>query len=277
MPELPEVELAAKALNKAVALKKITQARLIREKLAPDSPPALFEAGLKDAEINFVGRRGKHILFDLGNGNTLMVHLRMTGRFLLLDPDDELPKHTHAVFYLSNEARLVFQDQRHFGFMKVEATSGLQNCKELKDLAPEPFSEAFSDNYFFSALEASKRKIKEFLLDQSKVCGLGNIYAAESLFMAGIAPLKAANSISRKKASLLREKIIEVLAESISHGSTLNIGLENIEAGYYGGGYEGHWRVYDREGQPCPRCEALIKRIVQGGRSSYFCPKCQRR
>ncbi|MEP6924074.1 MAG: bifunctional DNA-formamidopyrimidine glycosylase/DNA-(apurinic or apyrimidinic site) lyase [Pyrinomonadaceae bacterium] len=277
MPELPEVELVAQSLNKLVSGRKIVAAELLRMQLAPANSPAEFAGRLKNSRIEFVLRRGKHILFYLDSAQVLIAHLRMTGRFLLLPVERELPKHSHAVFYLADEARLVFQDQRHFGMMKIVEKSKLFETKELACLAPEPFSEEFSLEYFRAALKTSRRNLKEFLLDQTKVCGLGNIYAAEALFLANVNPQIAAEKLSAKRAAVLHEKIRFVLSESIEHGSTLNIDPENIDGSYYGGVYEGHWRVYDRENEACPTCATAIKRIVQGSRSTFFCPKCQKK
>ncbi len=276
MPELPEVELVAKSLDKLVKNRQIISAELLRDRLAPENPPAEFAEKLKNATINSVGRRGKHILFDLDNGRTLIVHLRMSGRFRLLPPERELPKFTHAIFYFADEMRLVFSDQRHFGFMKIVETAQLSEAKEIKKLAPEPFSEDFNLKYFRAILKKSKKSLKEFLLDQTKVTGLGNIYASEAMFMAKVNPQTPADKLSAKKAGILFEKIREVLAESIAHGSTMNVDAENIDGSYYGGGYELSWRVYDRENEACAVCETKIERLKQGGRSTYFCPKCQR-
>ncbi len=276
MPELPEVELVVKSLDKLVSKRQIIVAELLRERLAPENPPADFAEKLKNANINFVHRRGKHILFDLDNGQTLIAHLRMSGRFLLLPIESELPKFTHAVFYFADETRLVFSDQRHFGLMKIVETTNLFEAKELKNLAPEPFSEDFTPKYFRETLKTSKKSIKELLLDQTKVLGLGNIYASEAMFLARINPQIPAKEVSAKKANVLFEKIRDVLAESIRHGSTLNVDPENIDGSYYDGGYESSWRVYDREKAPCVHCETPIERVKQAGRSSYFCPKCQK-
>lgn len=276
MPELPEVELVTKSLDKLVKGRKIVIAELLRERLAPFNSVDEFADKLRDATINFVHRRGKHILFDLDNGQTLIAHLRMSGRFLLLPLERVLPKFSHAVFYLEDETRLVFSDQRHFGFMRVVETAKLQETKELKQLAPEPFSEDFNAKYLREILKSSKRNIKIVLLDQTKVLGLGNIYASEAMFLAKINPNLSADKISSKKVNILFEKIREVLQESIAHGSTLNVNPENIDGSYYGGGFESHWLVYDRENEPCTNCETPIKRITQGGRSTYFCPKCQK-
>jgi len=276
MPELPEVELVAQSLNKLVAGRTIIAAELLRERLAPFNPVAEFAERLSNSKITSVNRRGKHILFDLDNGQTLVAHLRMSGRFMLLPIDRENPKYTHAAFYFAVDLRLVFQDQRHFGFMRVVETENLFETKELKSLAPEPFSDDFTPKYFREILKTSKRSLKEFLLDQTKVTGLGNIYASEAMFLARVNPQILANEVSAKKANVLFEKIREVLRESIAHGSTLNVNPENIDGSYYGGGYTNGWRVYDREKESCVKCETEIGRLKQAGRSTYFCPKCQK-
>lgn len=277
MPELPEVELVAKSLDSLVKGRRIIAAELLRARLAPENPPAEFAVRLSGALINFVHRRGKHILFDLDNADTLIAHLRMSGRFMLLPIERELPKYSHAVFYFEDETRLVFQDQRHFGFMKIVETANLHEAKEIKKLAPEPFSDDFHSKYFRGVLQTSKKNIKEFLLDQTKVLGLGNIYASEALFLARVNPQTPANKVSARKANVLFEKIRDVLHESIAHGSTMNVNPENIDGSYYGGGYEERWRVYDRENESCVECEKPVKRIVQGTRSTYFCPRCQQK
>lgn len=277
MPELPEVELVARALDGLVAGRRIVAAELLREKLAPAHVPQEFARLLRGARVERVGRRGKHILFELDNALVLIVHLRMTGRFLLLPPEATLPNFTHAVFYLDDARRLVFCDQRHFGMMKIATASALGEVKELRALAPEPFSEEFSHAYLAGALKRSRRTLKETLIDQTKVTGLGNIYAAEVLFIARVNPFGIAADFSRRRIARLHRAIIDVLNESIAHGSTLNVDPENIEGSYYGGAYEGRWRVYDREGEACLDCGALIRRTSHAGRSTYFCPRCQRR
>ena len=277
MPELPEVEIVTSSLNKLISDRKILFAELFREKLAHRETPSSFAKKLKNTRVKIVRRRGKHILFELDNDLTLITHLRMSGRFQLFSFEREDPKFTHAAFYLENEERLVFSDQRHFGFMQIVKTADLEITKELKNLAPEPFSDEFSIDYLRNTLKTSSRRVKEFILDQTKVCGLGNIYAAEALFLSRIHPMTPANKVSSVKAKRLHKFIKEVMAESIAHGSTLNIDPENLERNYYGGGYEDHWCVYDRENEPCINCENKIKRLKQGGRSSYYCPKCQRK
>ena len=277
MPELPEVELISKALNQLVGGFTIARAKLIRKKLVPETTPKSFARILKNAKLERVSRRGKHILFGLDNKKTLITHLRMSGRFMLLPSEKKDPKFTHAAFYFDNESRLIFQDQRHFGHMKIVETENLSETKEIKKLAPEPFSEEFSKIYFQNVLKASRRSLKELLLDQTRVCGLGNIYATEAMFLSRLNPQIPANEVSAVKANRLHRFIIEVLRESIGYSSTLNIDPENIEESYYGGKYKSHWRVYAREGKECPVCNRKIRRVKQGGRSSYYCPRCQRK
>jgi len=274
MPELPEVEHVARSLNALVSGRKIVAAKLLRDRLAPDISTAAFARRLKNSTINFIHRRGKHILFDLSGGNTLITHLRMTGSFSLLTPDSADPKFTHAVFFLDNDSRLVFSDQRHFGLMKVVKTAELFEAPELKRLAPEPFSDEFSVAYVSEILRRSKRPIKEILLDQTKFCGLGNIYAAESLFLAGIDPRTISSALSPLRAAKIRETARQVLAEAIEYSESINTDAKDIERSYFG---DSGWRVYDREGEECITCNSRIKRIKQGGRSTFYCSKCQRK
>ncbi|MEO8650073.1 MAG: bifunctional DNA-formamidopyrimidine glycosylase/DNA-(apurinic or apyrimidinic site) lyase [Acidobacteriota bacterium] len=277
MPELPEVELVVRSLDRLVNGQRFKDAQLLRERLAPAVSPSDFTSGLKNAVVISVGRRGKHILFSFDNGRTLIVHLRMSGRFLLLPDEASDPKFVHACFHLSGGGRLVFEDQRHFGYMHLAESGALETCTALSKLAPEPFSPDFSPLYFRGILRASKRPLKEFLLDQTKVTGLGNIYAAEALFLSRIHPAVPANTLSPKRSERLFNNIRGVLQEAIDAGSTLNTDPENYEIGYYGGRYEDHWRVYGREGLPCVECGRPVRRLKQGGRSTFFCSKCQRR
>ena len=277
MPELPEVELISRSLDTLARGRTISSAELHRQRLAPDITVDGFAAALQNTKINFVHRRGKHILFDLGNAKTLIVHLRMSGRFSLLTGNREDPKFTHAVFYFEDETRLVFDDQRHFGLMKIVATPELHEAKELNKLAPEPFSDEFSPAYLRDTLKTSKRSLKEFLLDQTKVCGLGNIYACEAMFAAGVHPETPANKIPAKKIRMLYDSIKAVLALAISHAGNLSVDPENLEGGYFSVGDETVWYVYDRENEPCLNCKTPIIRLKQGGRSTYFCRHCQRK
>lgn len=276
MPELPEVELVTRALRSLIKDQRVLAAEILRPRLLPDNSPEDFAASVRGARIVSVERRGKFILVTLDNGVVWMTHLRMSGRFQLLPSDAPLPKFSHAVFYMEDGRRLVFSDQRHFGMMKTVAGDQLHETRELKRLAPEPFSAEFTAKHLAAVLARSRRTLKETLLDQTKIVGLGNIYAAEAMFLARVNPFIIAAELSRRRVPRLHRAIIETLQESVAYGSTLNVDPENIDGSYYGGGYESAWRVYDREGEPCHSCRVPVKRISHAGRSTYFCPRCQR-
>jgi formamidopyrimidine-DNA glycosylase len=201
----------------------------------------------------------------------------MSGRFVLLASRVPLPKHSHAIFHLDDGRRMVFADQRHFGLMKIVVFEELFEAKELRKLAPEPFTEEFSVDYLYSILCGSRGAIKETLLDQTKVTGLGNIYAAEALFRARIHPSKISATLSKKRVPLLHDSILDVLQKAIARIATLDIDMENIDGSYFNDSNDERWRVYDREGQLCVDCGTVIRRIRQAGRSTFFCPRCQRR
>jgi formamidopyrimidine-DNA glycosylase len=276
VPELPEVELVARALERAVRGLRFESAKLMRAGLAPETTPREFARRLRGARVVGVGRRGKHILASLDNGETLITHLRMTGSFRLVRARAALPKHTHALFRLEDGRRLAFTDQRHFGLMKLARASELHEVRELRSLAPEPFSEEFTDEYLARTLSRTRRALKDVLLDQTKVTGLGNIYAAEALYVARAHPFVPANEFPRRRVARLRSAIVSVLGEAVAHGAALNVNLEDIDASYYGGGERGRWLVYEREGEPCAQCRAPISRVAHAGRSTYFCPRCQK-
>jgi len=265
MPELPEVEMAARELREWLLGRTILKARLLRPGLAPQNSPQAFSRFLKGATVVGIGRRGKHILTHLSHGRTLISHLRMTGRFVDLDFDSEHPPHTHAIFWLDNGRKLVFADQRHFGWMHIATSSRLQEVEQLARLAPEPLEATFDVEYLYRILHKSARAIKLILLDQTRVLGLGNIYAAEALYRARINPRVRGSRISRPRTALLHREIVNVLSEAIASGS-LAYG-ENDES----------WAVYDREREPCRSCGVAIRRFTQGGRSTYYCPRCQSR
>jgi formamidopyrimidine-DNA glycosylase len=275
MPELPEVELVARALDRLVGGRVFASAKLLRPGLAPENTPREFARLLRGARVERVGRRGKHILAEMDNGHVLITHLRMTGRFLMLPARGALPKHTHALFRLDEGRRLAFTDQRHFGLMKVVRAERLAEARELRDLAPEPFSEEFTPEHLAAVLGRTRRALKDVLLDQTKVTGLGNIYAAEALFLARLDPFAPANALTRRGVARLHRAVLDVLGEAIAHGSTMNVDPEDIDGSYFGG-LDGRWRVYDREGEPCQTCGSDIGRVSHAGRSTYFCPRCQR-
>ena len=277
MPELPEVEHVVRALRRTIVGRQIVASQIKLPKLITPLKPAQFIRTIKGVRIEAVNRRGKYILIELDSDRILAVHLRMTGKFLYLTSDDEVPKHTHAIFYLDNERRLVFRDQRQFGVMKLVARTRLAQTKGIRELAPEPLSDDFSLAYLREIVARSRRSLKTLLLDQTKVLGLGNIYAAEALFRAGINPFKIAAQLSSPRVKRLHQAIREVLSDAITDSSTSRINLEHPNGFSYGEAFERFWQVYEREGEPCFKCGARIRRITHGGRSTYWCPRCQRR
>ena len=272
MPELPEVEHVVRALSPVITGRRILAAELNLKRIAPGISRPAFDRQLRDSVIKAVGRRGKYILFELESGHVLATHLRMTGKFVSLTLDQSLPPYAHVVFYLDDERRLVFCDMRQFGRMRIFT----KPPKELSSLAPEPLSDQFTEAYFVDTLSRSRRPLKHLLLDQTRVLGLGNIYAVEALFLAGVNPLKESNRLSKPRARKLYQSIRDVLQEAIDAGSTLRIDLADGNGSYFGT-TERFWRVYEREGEPCVNCGTKIRRVVQGGRSTYYCPKCQKR
>src|SRR2546421_2736300 len=277
MPELPEVEHVVRALRRTIVGRQIVASQIKLLKLITPLKPAQFNRRIKGVRIEAINRRGKYILIELDSDRILAVHLRMTGKFLYLTREDDLPKHSHAIFYLDNDRRLVFRDQRQFGVMKLVARARLAQTKGIRELAPEPLSDDFSPAYLREIVARSRRSLKTLLLDQTKVLGLGNIYAAEALFRAGINPFKIAAQLSSPRVKRLHQAIREVLTDAIADSSTSRINLEHPNGFSYGEAFERFCEVYEREGEPCFKCGARIRRITHGGRSTYWCPRCQRR
>src|SRR6185436_14143027 len=261
-----------RALSPVVTGRRILAAELNLKRIAPGISRPAFDRQLRNSLITGVGRRGKYILFSLESGHTLTTHLRMTGKFVSLTNDQSLPPYAHVVFYLDDDRRLVFCDMRQFGRMRIFT----KPPKEIAALAPEPLSDEFTETYFLETLSRSRRPLKHLLLDQTRVLGLGNIYAVEALFLAGVSPKKAANKLSKPRARKLYQAIRDVLQEAIDAGSTLRIDLADGNGSYFETP-ERFWRVYEHEGEPCVVCGTPIRRIVQSNRSTYFCPRCQKR
>jgi formamidopyrimidine-DNA glycosylase len=286
MPELPEVETVRRGL-----LPHLEGARLARVlQRRPDLRfplPERFVQRLEGATVETLERRAKYLLAGLDTGETLVVHLGMTGRFTVEGPDPskpgkfhreagEDPKHTHVVFETEGGARLAFNDARRFGFMELIPTKDLAVHPWFAGMGPEPLGNGFNDAVLAKAFAGKKQNVKVTLLDQKVVAGLGNIYVCEALHRAHVHPERPAGSIKPKELSKLVAAIRAVLEEAIrAGGSTLrDYRHTDGELGYF----QHDFRVYDREGDPCPTaaCPGAIQRIVQAGRSTFFCPACQK-
>lgn len=283
MPELPEVETVRTGLAPAMEGQVIVQADVNRPNLRWPFPDKMAER-LSGAKVLRLGRRSKYILADLSTEETLLIHLGMSGRMTVSGEGigsyyHEHPapeKHDHVVFHMSNDARVTFNDARRFGAMDLMKTSEQSDHWLLKDIGPEPLGNDFHDEHLIAKLKGKKTPIKTALLDQKIVAGLGNIYVCEVLFRAGIHPGKVAAKLSAKKVASLVPVIREVLTEAIDSGGS---SLQDYRAADGAMGYFQHsFYVYDREGEACrtTTCDKDIGRIVQSGRSSFFCPNCQR-
>lgn len=277
MPELPEVEFVRRQLSAVLPGRKILSAELLRPGLAPDTAAEEFSSRLVGRQIEEVSRRGKFLIIGFSESGMLAVHLRMTGMFAFLAPSDELPRHTHLVLELTGGKTLAFCDQRHFARVYLAAGNEYSQIPAISQLAPEPFPETFSFQEFTAALQRCRRPIKDFLLDQTKVCGLGNIYAAEALFRAAIHPAVRAYRLGPQRRKRLYNAILETIADALTALPEPSKFLIDCGAEVYGDDSDGRWFVYGRTGKKCPKCSKQIRSIRQSGRTTFYCPGCQRR
>jgi formamidopyrimidine-DNA glycosylase len=268
VPELPEVEYTRRRLQRAMAGARITSVLVRDARLRYPIPPGLA-ARLKGQTVRAVERRAKYLLAELSSGERLLMHLGMSGSFRVLR-SRRFETHDHVVFEMSNGAVVVFNDPRRFGFMRLLDADEHAHHPPLARLGPEPLAPAFDAAALAKALARRRTSLKNALSDQRVVGGLGNIYVVEALHRARLSPKRAASTlvsrggVPRPAVYDLVQAIRDVLQEAISR--------------QYRTGATNPFRVYDREGEPCPRraCRGTIRRIVQGGRSTYYCPVCQR-
>ena len=275
MPELPEVETVRRGLALKMSGRRILQAELRRPDLRRPFPPALA-ARLDGAQIGALRRRGKYILIELDSDGLLLLHLGMSGR--VTAGSAELPDtpHDHVVLRLDDGIVIRFNDPRRFGLLDYVKRAEETQHPLLAGLGPEPLEAEFDDAYLSTALAGKMTPVKSALLDQRIVAGLGNIYVCEALFRSGISPRRLAASIGRERAQRLVAGIRSVLTEAIeAGGSSLR---DYVQADGALGYFQHRWAVYGHEGDPCPGCdcEGGVRRIVQSGRSTFFCAKRQR-
>jgi formamidopyrimidine-DNA glycosylase len=294
MPELPEVETVRRGLEPAMVGARIVAVEQRRPDLRFPFPERFAER-LQGQEITALGRRAKYLLADLSSGEVLIMHLGMTGRFLVnhngttFAPGEFYAEagaeraHDHVVFRLSNGATIIYNDARRFGFMDLAPRAGLAESRHFRDVGIEPLGNELSGEAIAGLFRGRKAPLKAALMDQRLIAGLGNIYVCEALFRAGLHPEAPAGSLAtptgrpRAKAHLLAEAIRDVLTEAVeAGGSTLrDYAQTDGSLGYF----QHSFRVYDREGEVCvrPGCGGTVRRLVQGGRSTFFCPSCQKR
>ena len=282
MPELPEVEVLVRHLRPLLGGRTIRSVHAPRAKVVGPASTRNFMKALRGAKFCGLERRGKYLVFQLRQAGraeplTLVGHLGMTGRMYLLAAGERLPKHAAVVLNLGRE-NFVFEDTRYFGRLSLDSSA-------LARLGPEPLGAEFTAKCFGEALRRSQQAIKIRLLDQSLLAGVGNIYASEALFRAGIAPTLPARRLTATQVQRLWRAVRAVLREAIACGSTvpLNYAGQGKRDGlfYFGKApgapdyYEERLRVYDRAGKPCQECGTAIERRVQAARSTFYCPRCQ--
>ena len=289
MPELPEVETVRLGLVPVMEGFRLTDVETRRGDLRIPFPRD-FAARMRGRKVTALRRRAKYLLADLDSGETLVIHLGMSGRMSVYAEGkrrrigsyvyDKAPegagtgKHDHVVFETDAPARIIFNDHRRFGLMTLVDTKTIEQDKLFKDIGIEPLSGKFNTAYLAKALDGKKTPIKSALLDQRLIAGLGNIYVCEALFRARISPKRLAGSIKKDRLTPLVTAIKKVLKDAIAAGgSTLR---DHAQATGDPGNFQHHFLVYGREGKPCKLgCNGTVKRIVQAGRSTFYCPKCQ--
>jgi formamidopyrimidine-DNA glycosylase len=290
MPELPEVETVRRGLAPYMEGAKIEQLELRRKDLRFPFPDH-FAARVKGASITALSRRAKYLLIELDSGETIIAHLGMSGSFKVVTADElerpgefhharsRLAAHDHVLFHVvdkhSHKVQIVYNDPRRFGFMLIAPTPVLHDHKLLADIGIEPLGNQLSGAYLHRLFDGRPTSFKAALLDQRLIAGLGNIYVCEALWRAGLSPFSPAATISTK-AEVLAASIKDVLTEALeAGGSSLR---DHRQADGSLGYFQHRFAVYGREGEPCPKdgCAAIIERRVQNGRSTFYCPTCQK-
>ena len=265
MPELPEVETFARALKPELIGLAILSADLRWARTLATPSPAQFKKQIAGQKIVDVSRRAKYLILQLEDYK-LLVHLRMSGDLIIRQDKIKAEKHDRLILHLSNQNYLAFNDTRKFG--RVWLTD--QPDEILGKLGPEPLEKNFSAQWLFENLQARKRSLKPLLLDQTFIAGLGNIYTDECLHIAGLHPLAASNNVTQAQAAELHKAIRAVLKEGIRRNGA------SIDWAYRGGEFQNYFRVYGRDGQPCPVCGTTIQKLTVGQRGTHVCPNCQR-
>lgn len=274
MPELPEVETVRRSLEMALPGRTITAIRVREPRLRFPVDEERLNTLILNHKVKKLTRRAKYVIAHFNGGNCLIMHLGMTGQLLVLPPSHPLNKHDHVIFTLDNHMELRFRDPRRFGSIAAVEEARLHEHDSLKHLGPEPLSDEFTPGYLYKRSRKSKKPVKNFVMDQQVIVGVGNIYASESLFLAGIHPLRAAGRISLARWQKLHAAIRQVLQEAIVQGGTTLSDFRDSDgtSGYF----QTMLRAYGRKGEPCFTCQTPIRSQVVAGRSTFYCPKCQK-
>lgn len=276
MPELPEVETVRKGLLQAILHREVKEIAVHNPHLRMRVPGEKLFQWVVGNQIVQINRRAKYLLIALANEVVLLVHLGMSGKLLVVPGGVPVERHDHVVFTLDSGEQLRFRDPRRFGLIDVTRKNTLSRHPRLVHLGIEPFSTSFTSLFCVTTVGQSRRPIKNTLMDASFVVGLGNIYTNEVLFEAGIHPQRETRSLSRQEWQRLVDAVRSVLTRALQAGGTTlqDKGFRNVLN--TGGHFQVQLQVYDREGEKCPECNALIVRVRQQGRSTFFCPQCQK-
>ena len=277
MPELPEVETVRRGLEHHLVGRRITKVEVGRERVVRRTSREELIAGLTGVVVEGADRRGKYLVLPLDTGDSLMVHLRMSGQVLLAAAGAARPLHTHVVMHLDDGHEAWFVDPRTFGEVVVFDPERVAiEIPELARMGVDPIAERFDVAALRSAIGTSRRALKPLLLDQSVVAGIGNIYADEILHRARLRPDRPADTLDRRRLVVLHGSIVGVLNEAIAAGGSTLGDAQYVDLMGEGGSYQEDHRVYGRNGQRCTTCgRGWIRRTVSGGRSTHFCPVCQ--
>ena len=274
MPELPEVETVCRGLQENIIGKKIVKSWLSEKNLRFPYPENFINK-LKNRYIVQISRRARYILIHMDNQEILLIHLGMTGKLnFYKNYDNHKIKHDHIIIIFSDNSALIYNDVRRFGFADILHISEQADHKMLKDLALEPLSEDFNVQYLQKKLAGKKMNIKNIMMDNKIVVGVGNIYINESLFLSRISPKKSANEVKKEELDMLIKNIKNILQKAINKGGSTLRDYQNLDGDV--GNFQFDFRVYGREDKNCVDCKTKIQRIRQNGRSSFFCPSCQR-
>ena len=277
MPELPEVESLRQILQRSVVGKTIAGSRIGRLPLRR-KVTANFGPRIRGQKIEKIDRRAKYLIVDLTGDHVILVHLGMTGsltcRNIDFNSSEFDPRHDHVEFKLDDGSRLVFNDPRRFGIVRLVARVALPTLPELKGLGPEPLSDEFNADYLAEQARGRKVAIKNLIMDQRVVAGVGNIYASEVLFRAGVRPTRRAGRTKRDEIERIAEFIPIILRAAIDGRGTTFRNYRDSEG--RPGTFADRLQVYGREGEKCYRCGSLIKNVVVGQRASFYCPTCQK-
>jgi formamidopyrimidine-DNA glycosylase len=272
MPELPEVETIARTLRSAIAGKRIAGIFLSGKTLRRPVP-ANLAARLRNRTVHTIHRRGKYLIIEMRPPAFWLIHLGMSGRLLYTSGTATRSRHTHAAIRFAGGGELQYFDPRRFGLLDVYEKATLEELPEVKRLGKDPLISMISAAWLWQELARTRRDLKSFLLDQRRIAGVGNIYASEVLFLARLHPRRRCNTLSRREAAALARATRQVLKVAVDHRGTSFSDFRDSDGA--AGEHQDFLRVFQRDGKKCRRCPATIRRLRQGNRSTYFCPRCQ--